>query len=45
MGLKEMGYEVVDWIHLAQDRIPWRFSVKTVMKLWVSYKEETSFTS
>jgi len=22
--LKENGYEVVDWIHLAQDRVQWK---------------------
>jgi hypothetical protein len=23
MGLKEMGYEIVGWIHLAQNRDKW----------------------
>jgi hypothetical protein len=32
MGLREIEWEVVDWIHLAQDRDPWRDLVNTVMK-------------
>jgi hypothetical protein len=28
---KEIGWEVVDWIHLARDRGQWRALVKTVM--------------
>jgi hypothetical protein len=34
--LKEMGYEVVNWIHLAQDRDQWRAVVNVVMNLCVS---------
>jgi len=34
--LKEIGCEVVDWIHLAQDRDQWQALVYTIMKLWVS---------
>jgi hypothetical protein len=33
MGLREIGWEVVDWMHLAQDRHQWRVLVNTVMKL------------
>jgi len=36
MNLKGIGCEVVDWIHLAQDRVKWRDVVKTVMNLRVS---------
>jgi hypothetical protein len=31
--LKEVRYESVDWIHLAQDRDQWRALEKTVMNL------------
>jgi hypothetical protein len=33
LDLREIWWEVVDWIHLAQDRDQWRFLVKTVMSL------------
>jgi len=33
LGLQEMGWEGVDWIHLAQDRDQWRTVVNTVMYL------------
>jgi hypothetical protein len=29
--LKEIGWEVLNWIHLARDRDQWRAVVKTVM--------------
>jgi hypothetical protein len=35
MDLKEIGWEVVDWIHLAQDRIQCRAVVNMVMNLQV----------
>jgi hypothetical protein len=35
MDLKEMGWEDVDWVHLAQDRDQWRAAVNTVMNLRV----------
>jgi hypothetical protein len=35
MDLREIGFEDVDWIHLAQDRDRWRNVVNTVMKLRV----------
>jgi hypothetical protein len=35
MDLEEIGCEVVDWIHLAQDRDQWRALVNTVMKFRV----------
>jgi len=36
MGLREIDWEVVDSINLAQDRDQWRVIVNTVMKLPVS---------
>jgi hypothetical protein len=30
------GWDVVDWIHLAQDREPWRAVVNMVVKLRVT---------
>jgi hypothetical protein len=31
MNLREVGWEGVDWMHLAQDRDQWRVLVNTVM--------------
>jgi hypothetical protein len=31
MDKREIGFEVVDWIHLAQDGDTWRALVNTVM--------------
>jgi hypothetical protein len=39
VGLDEriiLGWESVDWIHLAKDRDQWRTLVNTVMNLWVT---------
>jgi hypothetical protein len=33
IDLREIGFGVVDWIHLAQDRDRWRAVVNTVMNL------------
>jgi len=33
MDLREIGWEDVDWIHLAQDRDQWRALVNTKMNL------------
>jgi hypothetical protein len=33
MDLREIGWEGVDWIHLAQDRYQWQAVVNTVMNL------------
>jgi hypothetical protein len=35
MDLREIGWEGVDWMHLAQDRGQWRALVNTVMSLQV----------
>jgi hypothetical protein len=35
MDLREIGWDGMDWIHLAQDRDRWRALVKTVMNLRV----------
>jgi hypothetical protein len=35
LNLREIGCEVVDWMHLAQDRNQWRAVVNTVMNLRV----------
>jgi hypothetical protein len=35
MDLREIGWDVMDWIDLAQDRDHWRALVNTVMNLWV----------
>jgi hypothetical protein len=36
--LREIGFESVNWIHLAQDRDRWRALVKTVKNLKVPKK-------
>jgi len=35
MNLREMGWENMDWIHLAQDRKQWEALVQMVMNLQV----------
>jgi hypothetical protein len=35
MDLREIGWDGMDWIDLAQDRDQWRALVNTVMNLWV----------
>jgi hypothetical protein len=35
IDLREIGWEGVDWVHLAQDRDLWLALVNTVMKLRV----------
>jgi hypothetical protein len=36
MNLRDIGWDVVDWIHMAQDRDQWRVLVNTVLNLRVS---------
>lgn len=36
LDLREIGYENVDWIHLAMDKVLWWVLENTVMKLLVS---------
>jgi hypothetical protein len=36
MDLREIGWDCVDWIDLAQDRVQWRALVNTVMYFRVS---------
>ena len=35
MYLKEIGWEGVDWINLAEDRGEWWVVLNTVMNLWM----------
>jgi hypothetical protein len=35
MDLREIGWDGMDWIDMAQDRDQWRSLVNTVMNLWV----------
>jgi hypothetical protein len=35
MDLREVGWDGMDWIDLAQNRDQWRALVNTVMNLWV----------
>jgi hypothetical protein len=36
MDLRKIGWEIVDWIHLAQDTDQWWVLVNKVMKLQVT---------
>jgi hypothetical protein len=35
VDLREIGWDDMDWIDLAQDRDKWRAPMNTVMNLWV----------
>jgi hypothetical protein len=35
MDLRDIGWDDMDWIELAQDRDQWRALVSMVMNLWV----------
>jgi hypothetical protein len=43
MDLTEIGWESVEWIHLAQDRDWWRALVNAVTNLWISQKTKPFF--
>jgi len=38
MDLRETGWECVDWIHVVQDRNPWRAVENTVINLLIPLK-------
>jgi hypothetical protein len=35
MNLRDIGWERVDWIHLAQDKVHWRALVNTVIVMFL----------
>jgi hypothetical protein len=35
MDIRKMGWEDVNWIHLAQDRDQWQTVMNTLMNIWV----------
>jgi hypothetical protein len=35
IDLREIGWDAMHWIDLAEDRVQWRALVNTVMNLWV----------
>jgi hypothetical protein len=43
--LKEVRYESVDWIHVAQDRVQWLSVLNTAMNLLVQHKKRNFLTS
>jgi hypothetical protein len=45
MDLREIGYEGVAWIHLAEDWIQWRAVVVTIMNLQFLQEMENSLTN
>jgi hypothetical protein len=45
MNLREVGWDDMDWIYLAQDRDQWRTVVNTVMNLCVPYNPGKSLSS
>jgi hypothetical protein len=45
MDLREIGWEVMDWIHLVQDRDQRRGLVETVINLRVPRKEGNFLTN
>jgi hypothetical protein len=44
MGLREKGWEDVNWINLAQDRDQWPALVNTIMNLLIPQKAGNSLT-
>jgi hypothetical protein len=45
MGLKEIGFEGKDWIHLVQNRGQWRALVNTAINLRVILNVGTTYLS
>jgi hypothetical protein len=45
MDIREVGWEGVDWIHLAENRDQWRAIVNMVMNLRDAYKMGNFMTS
>jgi hypothetical protein len=45
IDLNERGYEGMDWIQLAQDRMKWLILANTVIKLLLPYKAEIFLTN
>jgi hypothetical protein len=45
MNLREIGWEIVDWIHLAQDGDQWRPLVDKIMNRRFPKKSGTFLTS
>jgi hypothetical protein len=35
MDIREIGWDGMDWIDLAQDRVQWRALVRAVINFWV----------
>jgi hypothetical protein len=35
MDFREIGWEIVDLVHLVQDKEEWQVSVNVIMNLWV----------
>jgi hypothetical protein len=35
VDVQDTGFEDVNWVHLAQDRVEWQAPVNMVMNLWV----------
>jgi hypothetical protein len=45
VGVREIEWEGVDWIHLIQDRDQWHVFVNKVMDPWVPWKAGNFLTS
>jgi hypothetical protein len=43
MDIRQIGWEGLEWIHLAQDRDQWRDLENTVMNLRIPQEEEKNF--
>jgi len=45
MNIREIGLEVVDWMHLAQDRRQWCGLANTVMNIRIPQRAENLLSS